>query len=358
MKLAILYDFLKVLGGAELVSLYLVKNLPDANLYVSSVNKSIFRDDDLKGLHITSLAKDLQLYGLQTFYAAFIFLLFSRKLKSYDKILFSGVASIFAALFLDVKRKVYYCHTPPRFCDDLFEYYYSKTNVLLKLPYRVLVRFYRYFYGKSLAKMDMIICNSVNVQKRLLDYYGKTSMVIYPPVDVTKYRFEEFGDFYLSTSRLEEYKRVGLIIDAFKKLPNKKLVIASGGSQEAYLRKKASGYNNIVFTGWLTSDEFLSLYAKCLCTIYIAMDEDFGLSPIESMASGKPVISVLEGGPKETIIDGKTGWLLPKENIESELLRLVAELKKEEIKAMKEDCFKRAEVFSAEKFIEKIGEVL
>ena len=135
------------------------------------------------------------------------------------------------------------------------------------------------------------------------------SIVIYPPCDTEKFSWIGQGNYYLSTARLMPYKRIDLIIKAFTKLPEIRLVIASTGPDESHLKQLAQGLKNIKFVGDISDQELKKLLGNAIATIYIPKDEDFGMSPVESMAAGKPVIGYGEGGLLETIINGEAGWL-------------------------------------------------
>jgi glycosyltransferase involved in cell wall biosynthesis len=158
--------------------------------------------------------------------------------------------------------------------------------------------------------MDKIFANSKNVQVRLKRYLGVDSEVLYPPVNIERFKWLSDGDYFLSTARLEPLKRVDLIVEAFKQMPDEKLVVTSGGSQLDNLKKLAGDAPNIEFTGWVSEARLAELVGHCKATIYIPKDEDFGMSPLESQAAGKPVVGVDEGGVAETVLHGRNGLLI------------------------------------------------
>jgi glycosyltransferase involved in cell wall biosynthesis len=145
---------------------------------------------------------------------------------------------------------------------------------------------------------------------RLKKYLDVESEVLYPPCDTEGFEWMGDGDYFLSTARLEPLKRVDLIVEAFKDMPNKKLIVASGGSQLESLEELADGAKNITFTGWVSDTELRRLVGNCTATIYIPKDEDFGISPVQSLAAGKPVIGVNEGGVVETVRETADGVLI------------------------------------------------
>ena len=160
---------------------------------------------------------------------------------------------------------------------------------------------YRFSYERAIRCMDIIIYHSETVRKRIERFLGYDSVVIYPPCETERFQWIEGGDFYLSTARLDPMKRVDLIVKAFKKMPDKRLVVVSGGADMPGIKQIAEESPNIEVLGWISETRLCDLMGRCIATIYIPRDEDFGISPVESMAAGKPVIGVQEGGLLETV---------------------------------------------------------
>ena len=155
--------------------------------------------------------------------------------------------------------------------------------------------------------MDIIVTISETVRKRFKRFLGYDSVVIYPPCETERFQWIEEGNFYLSTARLDPMKRVDLIVKAFKKMPDKRLVVVSGGADMPRIKQIAEESPNIEVLGWISEAQLCDLMGRCIATIYIPRDEDFGISPVESMAAGKPVIGVQEGGLLETVGGGRAG---------------------------------------------------
>ena len=163
--------------------------------------------------------------------------------------------------------------------------------------------------------------------------------------------------FYLSTARVDVLKRVDVVVRAFCDLPDKRLVVVSGGSELARVRELAAGRANIEIRGWTEEAELRRLVGSAIATIYIPRDEDFGISPVESMAAGKPVIGVREGGLTETVVHGETGILLPPDPQPADLARAVTELGPGEALGMRAACQRRAGVFDTAVFIRNMQAV-
>jgi len=153
-------------------------------------------------------------------------------------------------------------------------------------------------------RVDKFIANSKTVQKRIAKYYGKESQVIYPPIDVSKFRiFPAQENYFLAGGRLVAYKRFDLIVQAFNKL-NIPLKIFGDGPELEKLKKMAKP--NIEFLGKVSEEKRAELYGKCQAFIH-PQEEDFGMMVVEAMASGRPVLAYNKGGALETVIPGKTG---------------------------------------------------
>ena len=354
-KGAIYYDYLLVNGGAEAVTRGMFEYFNTANLIVGGIHTDYL--STLDSNRINRLQSNISpglLGNLQTLYR---FKQFGTQAREpLDWHLYSGVYAPLAAQ--EHENNLYYCHTPPRFLFDLRAFYSAQFCGMGSLLVRSLETYYKPLYLQSLSRMNRIFVNSENVQKRLLTYTGFASEVLYPPCRVAEFGNSqvEAGDYYLSMGRLEPLKRIDVIVKAFRKMPDKKLVVMSGGSQLAHLRKLADGCPNISFTGWVDEEEYKSLVKRAICTIYLPVDEDFGMAPVESMAAGKPVIAVEEGGVCETVRHRSCGYLIPgtkdanTSGMIENLCSAVTWMSKERALSMKGPCEQRAQQFSDEQF--------
>lgn len=162
------------------------------------------------------------------------------------------------------------------------------------------------------------------------------------------------GDYFLSFGRVDEAKRIDLIAEAFKKMPDKKLIIASGGPWLGKVREIAKGAENIKILGWVSDEELISLIGKCLATIYIPISEDAGMSHLESNVAGKPYLGVKEGGLVESTIDNETGILLPENPTEEDVIAGIKKMTPEWCLSKKERCEEHARQYDKEIFFKKI----
>jgi len=213
---------------------------------------------------------------------------------------------------------------------------------------------------KYVSYIGYIIANSRNVRKRIKKYYGRDAAVVYPAIDFPKYRFEKCGDFWLSVNRLYPEKRIELQVKAFRQMPYEKLLIVGGFSKGDHASKYTSSIlkdmpPNVRLSGSIPEDELIRLYATCKGHITTAMDEDFGMTPLEAMASGKATVAVKEGGYLETVIDSRTGIL-----VDVDPLSIIDAVKSisQHPEKYKNDCINRAKEFDIPIFIKKITDII
>src|SRR5690606_35087568 len=166
------------------------------------------------------------------------------------------------------------------------------------------------------------------------------------------------GDYYLSFARVDLVKRVTDIAEAFTQMPDKKLVIASTGTEVERLKEIIKDAPNIEYVGRVDDKELADLVGNSIATVYIPKDEDFGMSPLEGMAAGKPCLGVAEGGLLETISHGEDGYLVPANPTIEEIKKGIEFLTPERCLEMKTDCIRKAQEFREEVFVKKMREII
>lgn len=305
--------------------------------------------------------------SLQAYYMAPRWLRFSRILQMQYALsrlprlaprftIFSGSLSLLAHKRI-AGPKTLYCHIPPRLLYDQQRFYLKQVPWYQVPAMMGLMRWYRTCYEAAVRDMDLIIANSRNVQRRIKHYLGRESVIVYPPCDIDAFEWQGQGDYYLSTARLDSLKRVDMVVKAFLQMPGKKLVVVSGGSEWDRIRHLAAGAPNITVCGWVDGPELRRLVENCIATIYIPKDEDFGMSPVESMAAGKPVIGVAEGGLLETLIHNQTGILLAADFTPADLQSAVGAMTRQKALSMRRACEEQAQQFSRERFLKQINQI-
>jgi glycosyltransferase involved in cell wall biosynthesis len=345
---AFLYDFLLANGGAEQLALTTVEAFPNLELHTGFINPGLFQENLAH-----TLTKPISHPALQAIRMLLAFRHQTSYLSNYETVIYSGSYAPVAVWNHPDGNNIYYCHTPPRFVYDLKDYYLKQIPYWQRPVLHALIEYVRPRYEHALAQMDTLIANSQNVSQRLKDYLGVESTVIYPPVNTERYKWLSIGEYYLSTARLEPYKRVDLIVEAFVKMPDKQLVVTSGGSDLQRLKRIANHATNIHFTGWVSQQQLIDLVGRAIATIYLPMNEDFGISPVESMAAGKPVIGAAEGGLLETVIDGETGVLIRSVN-QLQIIEAINKLSSKHAQQMREACIHQAQQFTVKQFLQKM----
>lgn len=344
-----LHDYLQVNGGAERLVNILASGLPGFSLGVSGIYSGFSGSGNLDGVALRCLSGP---YGmLPRIPRALLTFRHLRLLADAECVVYSGFYAPLAVRSQQRGRKLMYCHTPPRFAFDWEEQYLGRVSPGLRPLLRRVIGSYRESYLEALAHMQVLVTNSEHVRRRARDLTGRDSIVVYPPVATDLFRWSGQGDYYLSLGRLEPNKRVDRVIAAFRAMPDKQLVVASGGSELARLRQLAAGARNIRFTGWIDDAALAELIGRARACIYIPKDEDFGMSAVEAMAAGKPVIGVDEGGLRESILHGTTGLLLAADPSADELADAVRVITAERAMEMRNACEAKAAEFSSHRFL-------
>ena len=319
MRLIVTTPFLETRGGAERVVLKIAKHF-DATIRCLSYNsKNTFSEfqninvetapqnflDKLpSGNRFTTVAK-----AWQHFY--------NLKLDGYDVINANQTPSEW------IRNKnspvLWYCHSPHREAFDLYKWRMKKQNLLAKPFFWVSVQAFKFFELGTVSKIEHIFTNSKNTQKRVKKYLRRNSEVLYPGVDSWKFTCKDYEKFFFYPSRIAPEKDFEFAIEAFKifsaRFKGWKFVIAGYLSErpahQKYFKKlRAMCNDSIIIETNISEERMLDLYSRCYAVLYTPIDEDFGLVPLEAMASSKPCIAKSEGGPMEAINDGKDGFLV------------------------------------------------
>jgi len=365
MKIALVHDYLKEYGGAERVLLALCEMFPEAPIFTAFCDRSSAAAKAFAGAKIIEskfapLIKHKNLYSPLRFLTPLIWKSFD--LSKYDLVITSASWYITRGFRIGGKTKVIcYCHTPPRYLYG----YPTSVEWQRYRPVRVYAavvnHFLRQFDFRTAQEVDYFIANSRNVQRRVEKFYRRDSTVIYPPVDA---RLAEGqggqeeqvgqGDYFLTGGRLEGGKNFELIVRACAQEKLSLKVYGSGGKEE-FLRSLAGP--TIEFLGRVTDEEKFQLLAGCRAFIAAAEDEDFGITPVEAMAAGRPVIAYRGGGYLETVVEGKTGVFFKEPTVEG-LVRGIGDFREIEGKIKPEDCRRQAEEFDKSIFEKKIKDFL
>jgi glycosyltransferase involved in cell wall biosynthesis len=282
------------------------------------------------------------------------FLFFSRSLlQKYNLVILSGHYSVLSCFFSSEIFRIHYCHSIPQFAFYRKSEYLKRYSLFCRPFILIFITSYKFLYLQSLKKVDLILANSLHTRSKL-SAIGFDSKVLYPPVDIDSLQEIPNKGYYLSIGRLEKNKRIDLIIEAFIKMPEKNLIITSGGSMEAHLKDLANNVNNIQFTGWVEDRALQLLIKESIACIYIPREEDFGMSSIEAMAFGKPVIGTLEGGQTEVLLNMVNGIALPENPSIKSICNAVNVLDSNLALTLSKSCHLFASKFSSELFAQRL----
>ena len=352
MKIALVHDWLPFMGGAERVLTNFHELYPEAPIYTTICNRNKLdmplREANIKTSH---LQKNKEIKNHRKLFPFMPTAIESFDLNEYDIVLSSSSSVAKAVITKPDTMHICYCHSPMRYGWE-FSYEYAGRmaggGIKAKLI-NYFLTFMRVWDKVSADRVDYFIANSQNVARRIWKHYRRESVVIHPPVRCSLFNISNIDeDYYLVVSRLQEYKRIDLAVKAFNKL-NKPLVVIGDGPEYDKLKKIAN--DNIVFLGRVSDEVIKDHYSKCKGLIFPG-EEDFGITPLEAMASGRPVVAYGRGGALETVIDGKTGVFFKEQTVES-LIDGVNKL--ENIKFNKNEIRKHAEQFDEEIFKKKIS---
>lgn len=306
MKVAIVHDELVRKGGAEQVVLSMHKAFPNAPIYTLCYN-SERTYPEFKGANIITswfqkIGKNDKLVKL-LFFPFALLAMRSMRLRGYDVVL---ISTTHCGKYIRVDKGttvISYCHTPLRVAWRPWSYEnLMKKNWLFRKAFLAAAALLRRLDKMAAGRTDFYIANSNGMKTAIEAAYQPRNEVtiINPSVKLHNfYVSDKVKDYYLVVSRLEPYKKVDLVIDVFNTMPDKKLVIVGKGSQEAELKKRAK--SNIVFLNGLDAKELAATYAEARALIF-PQQEDYGITPLESAASGRPVIAFGKGGILDTMI--------------------------------------------------------
>jgi glycosyltransferase involved in cell wall biosynthesis len=208
-----------------------------------------------------------------------------------------------------------YCHSPMRYIWNMYHDYRASAGGFTRLSMPLLTHYLRNWDHCSAARVDAFIANSHNVAARIRQYYRRDAEVVHPPVDVDAFApvpDQEVGEHYLMVGELVPYKRPDLAVKAFTAL-GKRLIVIGGGEMLCELRRQAG--SNVEILGPQPFATLQSHYARCRALIFPG-EEDFGIVPVEAMASGRPVIAFGRGGAIETVVSGVTGVFFDRQTVD------------------------------------------
>jgi len=317
MRIALVHDYLSQDGGAERVLQAFHEIWPEAPIFVLFYDQDkikSFADSDIRE---SFLAKFPFIKSKYQWYLPLMPIATEKhNLSEFDVVLSSTSAFAKGILTKEDGLHISYCHTPTRYLwSDTHEYIQDlKYNFLVKLFLPRLIHKLRIWDRNSVDRVDKFIANSHTVFKRIKKYYRRESDVIYPPIDLSKFYISaDVEDYFVTGGRIVNYKRFDLVVQAFNRLGYKLKIFGDGPALES-LKKLAK--SNIEFLGRISDQQKAKVLSRARAFIHPQI-EDFGITPIESMASGRPVIAYGMGGVTETVVSGVSGLFFYKQDWET-----------------------------------------
>ena len=298
MRAAIVHYWLLNQRGGEKVLDAICRLLPDADVFTLFLDPRMLSPELRRHRITTSFLNPLR-RGYRSLLPLMPMALESFDLRGYDLVVSSESGPAKGVITSSATRHLCYCHTPMRYLWDLYPAYRNEwtTSQWKRAAMTPLTNYLRLWDYASAARVDHFLANSENVRRRIWKTYRREAEVVHPPVDVEAYYWRPPEDYFLIVSELVPYKRIDLAVRLFSRT-GRRLRIAGSGPDYRKLRSMASP--NIEFLGRVTDDELGDLYSRCRALL-LPGEEDFGLTPVEALAIGKPVIALGRGGALETV---------------------------------------------------------
>ncbi|OGC11066.1 hypothetical protein A3K48_00850 [candidate division WOR-1 bacterium RIFOXYA12_FULL_52_29] len=317
MKIAIVHDYLNQFGGAERVVQELHDIFPEAPIYTSIYDRNKMPAGINDARIVTSFMQNIP--GILKHYRKYFFLyplafsLFD--LSKYDVILSSSSAFAKGVRKRKGQLHICYCYTPMRFVWRYRDYVKrERFSRLTKMLLPIMLYPIKLWDLATARRVDFFVAISRTVADRIRRYYGRGSDIIYPPVNCDYFLPSgEDGDYFLEVVRLNPYKRIDLVVEAFNRLGHRLKIVGDGPDRE---RLQGLAKGNIEFLGKISDAELLSIIAGCRALIFPG-EEDWGLAPLEAMSCGRPVIAFKGGAAVEFVKEPETGCFFDQPTVES-----------------------------------------
>lgn len=311
MKTAIVHDWLVTYGGAERVLEVMLEEFPEADLFslydfIPPEKRGFIKNKPVTTSFLQQMPLAKKKYRL---YLPLMPLAVEQfDLSKYDLVISSSYAVAKGVITGPDQVHICMCYSPIRYAWDLTHQYLRESNLVTGLRgwiARYILHRIRIWDCRTANGVDEFIAISGYIARRIKKAYGRLSTVIYPPVDVDAFELHtQKEDFYLTASRMVPYKKIDLIVEAFSRMPGKKLVVIGDGPDFGQIQAKAGA--NVSLLGYQPFD-VLKDYMQRARAFVFAAEEDFGIVPVEAQACGTPVIAYGKGGALETVVESKTG---------------------------------------------------
>ncbi|TFL18394.1 glycosyltransferase [Jannaschia formosa] len=316
-RVALIHYWLTGMRGGEKVLESLCRMYPQADIFTHVVDHPAISDTlrahPIRQTWISRLPAAKRRY--QAYLPLMPRALEALDLTGYDLVISSEAGPAKGVIAPPDAYHLCYCHSPMRYIWDQYHTYRDDTGPVQRAAMSVFAHRLRQWDVTSAARVDAFAANSNHVAARIGKYWRRDATVVHPPVAVEDFApSPETGDFYLWAGELSSYKRPDMAVEAFNRLGLPLVVI--GGPDPTVERLKARARSNVTFLGRTPFATLKDHLARCRAVIFPG-EEDFGIVPVEAMASGRPVIAYGRGGALDTVVDGETGLLFPEQSVDA-----------------------------------------
>ncbi len=356
MRTAIVHYWLLNRRGGEKVLDALCSLLPEADIFTLFCDPQTLSKEVRKHRLVTSFLNPWRKW-YRSLLPLMPMALESLDLRGYDLVVSSESGPSKGVILPATTRHICYCHTPMRYLWDLYPDYRNEyvTSRIARALLTPLSNYLRLWDFASAARVDHFIANSENVRRRIWKAYRRESEVIHPPVDVESFYWKPAREYFLIVSELVPYKRIDTAVRVFT-LTGRRLVIAGDGPE--YRKLKPLAGDTIEFAGRVSDGDLRELYASCRALI-LPGEEDFGLTAVEALASGKPVVALGRGGVLESVpLRESCGGVFYDSPDEAQLQAALSEFQKLEPRIAPQDLQRHARRFSLSEFARKMAHAL
>ncbi|HSW87226.1 MAG TPA: glycosyltransferase [Rhabdochlamydiaceae bacterium] len=311
MRTAVVHDWLITMGGAE-KTLQSILELYPSPIYTLIADRkrltgTVFSDKEIHSSFVQKFPFASKLY--RNYLPFFPLAIEQFDLSDFDVILSSSHTTAKGVIIRPDQLHICYCHTPIRCAWDLYHQSIEGLDVTRRTIAKSIFHYIRNWDIASLSRVDHFIANSRYVAQRIKRHYNREATVIHPPVAVDLIPFREDKEtFYLTLSRLVPYKKIDLIVEAFGRMPEKKLIVIGDGPEMSKIKSKAK--KNVEILGYQPDSVVRDYLSKAQAFVFAAL-EDFGIAAVEAQAAGTPVIAFGKGGVLETVVENVTGTFFP-----------------------------------------------
>lgn len=360
-RVALVHDWLPVYAGAERVLEQMLHLFPNADLFsliefLPPDQRAFLQGRPVQTSFIQRLPFARRAYRYYLPLAPLAIEQFD--LRGYDLVISSSYVVAKGGLTTADQLHISYVHSPIRYAWDLY-FQYLEQGGLVRGPKswlaRMILHYLRLYDATTASRPDVLVANSRHVARRIWKTYRRRARVIYPPVDTTAFGPGDVkDDYYVTVSRLVPYKRVDLIVQAFARMPKRKLVVIGDGPEMDRIARLATP--NVELLGYQPF-EVMRTYMQRARAFVFAAEEDFGIVPVEAMACGTPVIAYGRGGVRESVVEGETGLFFYEQTPEA-LCDAVERFEHLESSLSTERICLQAERFSVARFREAFGRLV